>query len=212
MKNVLKNKKGITLIALVVTIVVLIILATISVTLVLGDNGILTQAKKARDSQANAIVKENQDMDRLLAQYNSELGIAKNPYEPDDWEYAWVYDNGEWGEMLTKGDKIEGGIAAKFYKTGKKVDPPAVEAFGIDLLEGDEYHLIIELIDGNGEMGALMTFNEANNNPTNGYGWQKQTFDMFSGNASTFISAYVTELVVCDGIENMRRWTSCWCF
>ena len=44
-----KNEKGITLVALVVTIVVLIILAGITLSLVLGQNGIVNKAKEARD-------------------------------------------------------------------------------------------------------------------------------------------------------------------
>ena len=40
-----KSSKGITLVALVVTIIVLIILAGVSINLVLGDNGIITMAK-----------------------------------------------------------------------------------------------------------------------------------------------------------------------
>ena len=44
-----ENEKGITLIALVVTIIVLIILAGISINLVLGDNGIITKAREAKN-------------------------------------------------------------------------------------------------------------------------------------------------------------------
>ena len=40
-----KGKKGITLVALVVTIVVLLILAGVSINLVLGDNGIISKAR-----------------------------------------------------------------------------------------------------------------------------------------------------------------------
>ena len=47
-RNVLKSRNGITLVALVVTIIVLIILAGISISLVLGDNGIITKAKDAK--------------------------------------------------------------------------------------------------------------------------------------------------------------------
>ena len=43
-----KRQKGITLIALVVTIVVLLILASISIQALTGDNGIITQAQKAK--------------------------------------------------------------------------------------------------------------------------------------------------------------------
>ena len=49
----LKNQKGITLVALVVTIVVLIILATISISVAL-NGGIIGHAENARDHQANA--------------------------------------------------------------------------------------------------------------------------------------------------------------
>ncbi len=46
----MKNQKGVTLIALVVTIVVLLILAGVAIAMLRGDNGILTEATKASDS------------------------------------------------------------------------------------------------------------------------------------------------------------------
>ena len=46
--NKLKSKNGITLVALVITIVVLLILAGVSINLVLGDNGIVKKAKDAK--------------------------------------------------------------------------------------------------------------------------------------------------------------------
>ena len=48
MKKVLKEKSGITLIALVITIIVLLILAGVSIAMLTGDNGILTQATEAK--------------------------------------------------------------------------------------------------------------------------------------------------------------------
>lgn len=50
----LKGQKGITLVALVVTIIVLIILAGVSIALVLGDNGIVTKAKGGAENYAVA--------------------------------------------------------------------------------------------------------------------------------------------------------------
>ena len=44
----LKNKKGITLIALVLTIIVLLILAGVSIAMLTGNSGILTQAQRAK--------------------------------------------------------------------------------------------------------------------------------------------------------------------
>ena len=52
MKN--KQEKGITLIALVVTIVVLLILAGVSISLVLNNNGIISKAKEAKNRYAEA--------------------------------------------------------------------------------------------------------------------------------------------------------------
>ena len=44
----IRNKDGITLIALVITIIVLLILAGVSIAMLTGTNGILTQAQKAK--------------------------------------------------------------------------------------------------------------------------------------------------------------------
>ena len=48
MKQKITERKGITLIALVINIVVLLILAGVSIAMLTGDNGILTQAKNAK--------------------------------------------------------------------------------------------------------------------------------------------------------------------
>ena len=47
----MKEKKGITLIALVVTIAVILILAGITVGMVTSDNGILKETKSAKSKQ-----------------------------------------------------------------------------------------------------------------------------------------------------------------
>ena len=54
----LKNNKGITLIALVITIIVLLILAGVSIAMLTGENGILNQADRAGDATRDAEIKE----------------------------------------------------------------------------------------------------------------------------------------------------------
>ena len=54
----LKNKKGITLIALVVTIVVLLILAGVTISLLLDENGIIAKSKDARNTNRAGAIKE----------------------------------------------------------------------------------------------------------------------------------------------------------
>ena len=53
-----KSEKAITLIALVITIIVLIILAGVSINLVLGDNGIITKTKEAKNTHTKEQEKE----------------------------------------------------------------------------------------------------------------------------------------------------------
>ena len=52
LKERLKTHKGITLIALVITIIVLLILAGVTIATLTGDNGILTKAQNAKEKNA----------------------------------------------------------------------------------------------------------------------------------------------------------------
>lgn len=70
----MKKEKGITLVALVVTIIILIILAGISISLVLGDNGIVTKAKLAKQNTLLAQEEENS----ALTNYDKEIEEALN--------------------------------------------------------------------------------------------------------------------------------------
>ena len=63
MKKILKNTKGITLIALVITIIVLLILAGVTIATLTGDNGILTRASEASRESEIASVKEQARLD-----------------------------------------------------------------------------------------------------------------------------------------------------
>ena len=64
-KKLMKGNRGITLVALVVTIVVLLILAGISLNLVLGENGIITKAQEARDKTEQARINTEKSMNSL---------------------------------------------------------------------------------------------------------------------------------------------------
>jgi type II secretory pathway pseudopilin PulG len=62
MKNIRKQENGITLIALVVTIIVLLILAGISIAMLTGQNGILNRAAEAKEKTGVAQEDENQKL------------------------------------------------------------------------------------------------------------------------------------------------------
>jgi formylglycine-generating sulfatase enzyme len=85
----MKNNKGITLVALVVTIVVLLILAGVSINLVLGNNGIIAKAQDAKTKTAEDQANMQAGMDRLAGEIGEALGelvttAETAPYFPDN--------------------------------------------------------------------------------------------------------------------------------
>ena len=69
----MKNNKGITLVALVITIVVLLILAGVSINLVLGNNGIIAKAKDAETKSAEASQNDLKGMNALVSEMEGAL-------------------------------------------------------------------------------------------------------------------------------------------
>lgn len=67
--------RGITLVSLVVTIIVLIILAGISINMILGKNGIITIAKLAKENMELAQIEEQERLNELYTQIEKEEGI-----------------------------------------------------------------------------------------------------------------------------------------
>ena len=76
-----QNNRGITLIALVITIIVVLILAGVSISMLTGENGILTQANKAKKATEEAAKEENSKLSSIEdymvseAGYNQEKGV-----------------------------------------------------------------------------------------------------------------------------------------
>ena len=76
MKKHLRKTSGITLIALVITIIVLLILAGIAINTIAGNNGVLTKATqaKSRTEEAEQVEKEKlQEFSELLDEYDNSV-------------------------------------------------------------------------------------------------------------------------------------------
>ena len=79
--DVKKRQNGITLISLVVTIVVLLILAGITISMVFSENGIIKKAQEARNKTMEAVAQEQADLNQL---YNDlENALNSVPPEPE---------------------------------------------------------------------------------------------------------------------------------
>ena len=100
----MKNQKGITLIALVITIIVLLILAGVSIAMLTGDNGLLTRARETQTAsdKAEAADRVNMELTALYADIlaGEELtlgadqsinGVTVTIEDTDDSEESIVY-------------------------------------------------------------------------------------------------------------------------
>ena len=211
-----RTQNGITLIALVVTIVVLLILAGVSLNAIFSENGIINRAKDAQNKMNEA---QNNDWDTIngldnwIYEVTGESKPITNPYDPNGWTIAYICNNGTWSDTpltAANGDTIPKGtqIVAKFYATGEKITPPAIEELGITSQEGEAYKVVIE---GTGAMGALLTVSQNGDEDTvTGAGWQKQTaaylewvVNGMEGDAVSLTIPYITEVTICNGITSI---------
>ena len=77
MKSI-KENRGITLIALAVTIVVILILAGVTISVTLGENGIINKAKEAADRMNNLVKEDETELNDLLEELNETMNSEWN--------------------------------------------------------------------------------------------------------------------------------------
>jgi len=87
-QHIVANEKAITLIALVVTIVILLILAGVTITMTLGQNGLFTRAREGRAAYEESEVRD--DLSMLITQYTWDKAAEKTDKSLGD----YLKDNG----------------------------------------------------------------------------------------------------------------------
>ncbi len=75
----ISKEKGITLIALVITIIILIILATVTLNVVLGEGGLIQKAQQAKEMTINSVKYEEDNLANLLDYMNQIDGDIEIP-------------------------------------------------------------------------------------------------------------------------------------
>ena len=101
----MKNEKGITLIALVITIIVLLILAGVSISAVMWENGIATKAKEAKEETDDASFLE--EVEILLADHSFEKVSGNSEVLPDDVIDGFVYADIEGNDEIGRYEIFE---------------------------------------------------------------------------------------------------------
>ena len=110
MKNVLKEKSGITLIALVITIIVLLILAGVSIAMLTGDNGILTQATEAKEENTIGGEKEQISLALQSLRMKKQADNVTNEITASELDEQLKYD----GAKNVEVDNVNGYLRVKY--------------------------------------------------------------------------------------------------
>ena len=199
MKKILKNTKGITLVALVITIIILLILAGISIS-ALTNTGIFQKAKDAKQKSENAALDQNTKLD----EYENEI----DKYIPKANSLAKAVKVGDY--VAYTPDKLDKSALDKLkenlntYSGARNLK--TYSAIGRD-------NLSLRVIDGDEKTGAvrLISATPTSNNTTNSaigrdnLGWRVLDVDEKTG-AVRLISATPTDKTIVlygyDGYNN----------
>lgn len=122
MRNIIKKEEiGITLIALVISIVVLLILAGVSISMLTGENGILKQTTDAKNKWNSATQNEVEQLDNITQIIDEITG-----------EKVEIWKNRKWIAFGTSITDTNNTLAPDGTSTGKYV-PYLTELSGMDL-------------------------------------------------------------------------------
>ena len=210
MKNFKSGRDGVTLIALVVTVIVLLILAGISISMLTGQNGILTRAQEARNKTEQAEKDEKEklgDMEDTINEYATGITVEQvtdeNPgvlegtgTDDDPYTINSIEDLIVFASNVTNGNTYEGqtvklGLSLDFNSTKSYVDPFSTDygEYGYD-----------------GELKTLLTSGEgfipigiANNVEQTKYSFN----GIFDGNGCVINNLYINKLIE-DHVNDVR--------
>ncbi len=107
-KEIKKCQKGITLVALVITIVILIILATVTINMAFGENGLVKYAEEARDKTANSTIAEAEGINSMVDQFANVMAEDSEIPLPDPYVDS----------VLSTAPKLSDGMTPVKYEEG----------------------------------------------------------------------------------------------
>ena len=100
-QRILKEKGGITLIALVITIIVLIILATVTLNVILGEGGLIERAQLAKDMTEQSVKEEQESLNTLIDEMANMMAEDSTIPNPPKSELEEAKESGEKFEDTT---------------------------------------------------------------------------------------------------------------
>ena len=156
MKKVLKQKreKGITLVALAVTIIVLLILAGIAISLSIGNNGLFSRAKNAVEKHSEAEAREKLELALSNISFDKNLGEVDDEYIDTELERQGMVVI---GDIVIVGDwqfEIDRSVPKVGTNLGKLIDKqeilkPKIKK-GKIIIDNTQIEVYVELINKKG--------------------------------------------------------------
>lgn len=175
----MKENKGITLISLVVTIIILIILAGVSINMLFGEKGIITKAKEAVKMQEIASIKEEIALKILDQEMESKRQITQQEIEDILSQYGTVNKNedGTIKNLIPTGkeyeiayEEIYSGTISQEVNDGENTDNDADSDSNLDTvtLTREQYNKIIARLDAlDGGSESLVSISDVSSSINN---------------------------------------------
>ena len=195
MGKVRKNQ-GITLVALVITIIIIIVLSTVTINMAFGDNGLITQAQKAKDMTANSIVAEQEGMNSVLSEYLNVMGEDSEITPPEEPFIPQPTPTPEQGTTeLSSADKINGVIEIKWLSgtTNNVTDTPNAPVIKEDLPDGTTMELVRYIGEGSTEQERWVAGTE-------------YSYEPGIGSSDNTSSKWANARVIIDNIDSYFVW------
>ena len=100
----MKMNRGITLIALVITIIVLIILAGVSISMLSGENGLINRLQLARQNMQNAAIEEQEYLNSLNPFIDAGTAFVLGSAKPEDVLEGYYFQSDYTGGKVVPGE------------------------------------------------------------------------------------------------------------
>ena len=192
MKQILNEQKGVTLIALVITIIVLLILTGVTIAMLTGDNGIISKAMQAKTKTEDSKETEEaglKEIENYINGKSAEAGVVVQDLKS-------IKGDGTEGEVI--GEKVSDGaegvvpVPNGFYYVGGTVKSGAV--ISDNLADKDKYK-------GQELVGTDLSGNQFVFIPVNGIDLKYEQDHKYDGK---YEYAYTTEL---SGYTSQSDWS-----
>ena len=191
----MKNNKGITLIALIITIIIMLILAAVSISMAVNGGlfGYAGQATEETEKERDKEIKLSSGLlgGTTMEEYITGEKPVENPYTEQSWKAAFAVVNNQWTSEIEEGESIpeNATMVLKVYQHTVETEANGCNPAGTKTM----YQFVVE---GEGDMPPYIPVNE-DDMATSQWGMYELASSMAGGT--------IDEVYVCNGITSIAN-------